>query len=101
MIQTVGGDVQVGRRIADDLDAIPLRPDPLGEEPLMILRTSIARRKPSTLSPMPEKVRDLPAFLEVDGRVAAAARSPARARNAPLAGVSTCLSCARPIGSER
>jgi len=83
MIQTVGGDVHVGRLIAEDADAITLRPDPLGEETVVIPRKSIARRKPSALSPMPDwlldtlgrlEVLDLLAFLEAEGRVDAAPR---------------------------
>jgi putative heme-binding domain-containing protein len=83
MVQTADGDVHVGRLIAEDGDTITLRPDPLGDASVVLPKRSIARRKPSALSPMPEglmdtlsrlEVLDLLAFLEADGRVDAASR---------------------------
>jgi len=77
MIQTVAGEVHVGRLIAEDSDQITLRPDPLGDLSVVIPKKSIAQRKPSAISPMPEgllntlgrlEVLDLLAFLEADGR---------------------------------
>jgi len=78
MIRTVDGDVHVGRLISEDAEQVTLRPDPLGEESIVIRKNSIAGRKPSALSPMPEglmdslgkfEVLDLLAYLEADGRV--------------------------------
>ncbi|HEV3026142.1 MAG TPA: hypothetical protein VG457_01135, partial [Planctomycetota bacterium] len=69
--------VHVGRVIAEDADKITLRPDPLGDATVVLLRKSIAQRKPSLVSPMPEgllnilsrpEVLDPLAFLEADGR---------------------------------
>ncbi|MBV8878836.1 MAG: c-type cytochrome [Planctomycetaceae bacterium] len=83
MIQTTAGDVHVGRLIGEDTDTITLRPDPLGDATIVLARRSIAARKPSALSPMPEgllntlgkfEVLDLLAFLEADGRLDDASR---------------------------
>src|SRR5207248_801934 len=65
MIQTVGGDVHVGRLIAEDADQITLRPDPLGDASVVIPKKSIAQRKPSALSPMPEGLLNPLGRLEV------------------------------------
>ena len=76
-------EVHVGRLIAEDADQVTLRPDPLGDASVVIPKKSIAQRKPSALSPMPEgllnpfsrlEVLDLLAFLEADGRTDAAPR---------------------------
>jgi putative heme-binding domain-containing protein len=83
MIQTVDGDVHVGRLIGEDAGTITLRPDPLSDASIVLPRKSIAQRKPSALSPMPEnlldtlgrlEVLDLLAFLEADGRTDGATR---------------------------
>lgn len=83
IIRTTAGDVHVGRLIAEDADAVTLRPDPLGEATVVLKKASIAGRKPSAVSPMPEgllntlskfEVLDLLAFLEADGRADAAPR---------------------------
>lgn len=83
MIQTVDGEVHVGRLIAEDADQVTLRPDPLGDASIVLPKKSIAQRKPSALSPMPEgllntlgrlEVLDLLAFLEADGRTDSASR---------------------------
>lgn len=83
MIQTVDGDVHVGRLIGEDAEKLTLRPDPLAEATVVLARKSIAQRKPSALSPMPDglmntlsrlEVLDLLAFLEADGRIDEASR---------------------------
>jgi putative heme-binding domain-containing protein len=77
MIRTTGGEVHVGRLVAEDADRVTLRPDPLGDATVVIPRASIEQRKPSAISPMPEgllntlskfEVLDLLAFLEAEGR---------------------------------
>jgi hypothetical protein len=83
MIQTTGGEVHVGRLISEDAESLTLRPDMLGDATVVIPRKSIAAKKPSALSPMPEglvntlskfELLDLLAFLEADGRTDAAGR---------------------------
>jgi len=83
MIRTESGDVHVGRLVAEDAESVTLRPDPLADATVVIPRKSIAQRKPSAVSPMPEgllntlskfEVLDLLAFLEADGRADAASR---------------------------
>jgi putative heme-binding domain-containing protein len=83
MIQTTGGEVHVGRLISEDAESLTLRPDMLGDATVVIPRKSIAAKKPSALSPMPEglvntlskfELLDLLAFLEADGRTDAAWR---------------------------
>jgi len=83
MIRTVDGDVHVGRLISEDAVQVTLRPDPLGDASVVIPKKSIAQRKPSAISPMPEgllntlgklELLDLLAFLEADGRTDAEPR---------------------------
>lgn len=77
MIQTATEEVIVGRLVSEDAEKIVLRPDPLDDATVAIPKSSVLRRKPSALSPMPEgllntlsrlEVLDLLAFLEADGR---------------------------------
>jgi putative heme-binding domain-containing protein len=83
MIQTAAGEIHVGRLVSEDASTLVLRPDPFEEKTVAIPRASIARRKPSELSPMPDhladvlgrlEVLDLLAYLEADGRLEPAPR---------------------------
>ena len=81
------GDSQTGRIVDEDDSKIVLQPSPLNPERVDILKSEIAERQPSKLSPMPEglvnqltkeEILDLLAYIESSGKEKAANFKPAQ-----------------------
>ncbi|HLY07936.1 MAG TPA: c-type cytochrome [Planctomycetota bacterium] len=77
MIMTTSGKILDGRVLEENADRIVLQPNPLQPEKIEIKKSTIEKRAPSKISPMPERlvntytkeeILDLLAYIESGGR---------------------------------